>query len=601
MESKISLFLLLIVSFSAAAITLSPPSDDTFLDEINPANINGATNVLIVRSINRPGYVIDSLVKFDLSSLPANATVASAHLKLYYFYNNDGDPAGQTFYAYRVTSSWSESTASWNNQPSLSPTATSTITMPATFGWVQWDVAADVKSFIIGTDTNYGWAILSKTPLSDDMTYFHSSNYTADPSFHPILEIELTLPGSGIQADPWRIESQGDFDVYSSDPSFWSGHTRLDTDLALGEYDLAPIAPDIDQTSPNHQGTPFTGVFDGSGHHISSFVIDHDSTEPGNADYDYLALFGKVDYGAVIKDLTMGQLPFEPWSGIDINISTGYSPEYIAVLAGENSGIIQNCSVIARVLVDDDSEFVGGLVGRNDYGAIVNCSSLGLVTAGEKCSYIGGLVGENYAGSSPISYSNSGSTVKADDSSQYVGGLMGANKYSVVTKCFATGKVDIISGNVDYVGGLIGYNASSSNVNNCYALGDVEGDNYVGGLAGRHFYSGITRCFSAGAVVGNTNVGGLIGKSDDTDPDVYNCYWDKNTSGQNTSSGGDAASTFQMRKQATFSTWDFDTIWQIAEDQHYPQIRFFNLADMNSDGIVNLFDFEILAANWLIN
>ena len=136
MESKISLFLLLIVSFSAAAITLSPPSDDTFLDEINPANINGATNVLIVRSINRPGYVIDSLVKFDLSSLPANATVASAHLKLYYFYNNDGDPAGQTFYAYRVTSSWSESTASWNNQPSLSPTATSTITMPATFGWV---------------------------------------------------------------------------------------------------------------------------------------------------------------------------------------------------------------------------------------------------------------------------------------------------------------------------------------------------------------------------------------------------------------------------------------------------------------------------------
>jgi hypothetical protein len=75
------------------------------------------------------------------------------------------------------------------------------------------------------------------------------------------------LPGSGTQADPWRIESLADFDEFAADPSYWAwaGYTRLETDVNLAgrTYSTAVIAPDIDNSNVDFDGTAFTGVFDG--------------------------------------------------------------------------------------------------------------------------------------------------------------------------------------------------------------------------------------------------------------------------------------------------------------------------------------------------
>ena len=51
---------------------------------------------------------------------------------------------------------------------------------------------------------------------------------------------------------------------------------------------------------------------------------------------------------------------------------------------------------------------------------------------------------------------------------------------STIERSFALGKVD---GN-EFVGGLTGLNCDSGDINNCYALGPVVGNNYVG-LPGR--------------------------------------------------------------------------------------------------------------------
>jgi hypothetical protein len=50
------------------------------------------------------------LVHFDLSDIPTNAIITSATL---YLYPKD-DQTGQITYLYRVTRSWSETTATWN-------------------------------------------------------------------------------------------------------------------------------------------------------------------------------------------------------------------------------------------------------------------------------------------------------------------------------------------------------------------------------------------------------------------------------------------------------------------------------------------------------
>src|SRR4030042_148796 len=104
------------------------------------------------------------------------------------------------------------------------------------------------------------------------------------------------LPGSGTQEDPWRIESLADFDDFAADPNYWSGFTRLETDVNLAgrTYTTAVIAPDTDNSNYDFDGTAFTGVFDGNDHKIIGLSIDDGGT--GNW---YLGVFGYIEDGEV--------------------------------------------------------------------------------------------------------------------------------------------------------------------------------------------------------------------------------------------------------------------------------------------------------------
>jgi hypothetical protein len=119
----------------------------------------------------------------------------------------------------------------------------------------------------------------------------------------------------------------------------------------------------------------------------------------------------------------------------------------------------------------------------------------------------------------------------------YAGGLVGDVEYAVISQSYATGSVNVIknttNSNVVYAGGIIGYLLKSSEVENCYALGDVladssSGDNvYAGGLVGYiNANSGnkLANSFAAGSVTAQSNsssaevyAGGIVGyKADGT-------------------------------------------------------------------------------------
>ncbi|MCP3982247.1 MAG: DNRLRE domain-containing protein [bacterium] len=170
------------------------PSDDTYLDMFSPNFVPGALNYLLVR--NRFGnppdsnFELDALLKFDLSSLPSGAPIASATLNLYYYQFTDTNPVGRELTSYRVTSGWSESTASWNNRPTWAGTPTSDAVVPAAFDWMSWDVTADVQAFVNGAAPNHGWIILDEVPwnfFGIPMTRFRSKEFG---SLIPFLEIE---------------------------------------------------------------------------------------------------------------------------------------------------------------------------------------------------------------------------------------------------------------------------------------------------------------------------------------------------------------------------------------------------------------------------
>lgn len=206
--------------------------------------------------------------------------------------------------------------------------------------------------------------------------------------------------GSGEPNNPYLIDTPEQLNALSSEPNDWDRHFKLlaDLDLSTFSYDAALIAPvSISDINNSLQGTPFTGVFDGDGHLIFHLTVTGES---------YLGLFGRVASKARIEDLGV----------VDVNIV--------------GSG-----------------DYVGGLVGLNEYGEVTRCFSSGQVNGGVGA---GGMVGFNdYGGRMVNSYSTSTVNGRKD-----VGGLVGLN-YGDIIQCFSAGAVTADGGLG--IGGLVGY------------------------------------------------------------------------------------------------------------------------------------------------
>ncbi len=219
-----------------------------------------------------------------------------------------------------------------------------------------------------------------------------------------------------------------------------------------------------------------------------------------------------------------------------------------------NNATIENLAVTNIDILGD--EFVGGLVGVNDYSSTIsNSYTTGSISGNGQ---IGGLVGANSHSTINNSYSTS-----SINGNNFIGGLIGNNVGSSTSNSYSTGNV---VGNL-VVGGFMGHNWDSSVINS-YSKGIVNGNNKVGGFVGWIYdYSTINKCYSIGSVSGDgDNVGGLAGDNDNYFSTVENSFWNVETSGQTTSAGGTGKTTAEMQDVATYTSlvtvgldepWDF--------------------------------------------
>lgn len=256
---------------------------------------------------------------------------------------------------------------------------------------------------------------------------------------------------------------------------------------------------------------PFTGAFDGQGHVISNLTINQSY-------YTNLGLFVYIGEIGEIKNIGL------------IRCSVSGTTAYIGGLAGYNQGKITQCYVIGSVSGRDN---VGGLIGKNYGGAVSQCYVTGSVSGSEGV----------------------------------IGGLIGSSSYGSFTQCYAAA---IVSGTRDSVGGLIG-SSYDETITQCYAAGTVTGHDDVGGLIGFARENTASQCYAVGAVTGRDNIGGLIGV--DRESTVEISFWDTQTSGQTSSSGGTGKTTAEMVQQATFTDWDFLDVWNIIENTTYPYLQ----------------------------
>lgn len=292
----------------------------------------------------------------------------------------------------------------------------------------------------------------------------------------------------------------------------------------------------------------FAGTLNGRGHKIMNLYINS-PTKSG------VGLFGRIANISIITDVHLENIFIKGGS------DTGG-------LIGLCYGSVLNSSVLGDI---NGNARVGGLIGETFDGCSVSKSyTSGNVSSSEKNYYTGGLVGSNNYGAT-ISSSSSESKVNGHSN---VGGLVGLNEGSIKSS-YASGNVN----GSETVGGLVGNNIAGS-ILNSYSVGNVSASSRVGGLAGASNVP-ITHSYSAGKVMGIINTGGLVGAGDKFQ--VFNSYWDNETSGQATSVGGRGRTTKLMKQKETFASaaWDFESVWNIIENETYPYLRWQKVQEIN--------------------
>jgi hypothetical protein len=96
------------------------------------------------------------LIRFDISGLPASATIISATLELGHVtsYGIEGESISIT--THRITSDWTEMGVNWNNQPGYTDSHGSQSILHSDWGWFNFDVTTLVSGWYKNQYSNYG-------------------------------------------------------------------------------------------------------------------------------------------------------------------------------------------------------------------------------------------------------------------------------------------------------------------------------------------------------------------------------------------------------------------------------------------------------------
>jgi hypothetical protein len=177
------------------------PTNDAYVSSEEPNNSAGTQPYLYVYT---NGDEYRSLLKFSLSSVPDDAEVQSATLKV--LIDADHWPwsgAGASVEARAVTNDvWSESTITWNNQPpygSLLDTVTQSFYDDGEMAeeWWEWNVATWVSSELSG-DKTASFCLKA----TENQCWFCAGEYS-NTSKRPYLEVTYTVPES--ENDPTTL------------------------------------------------------------------------------------------------------------------------------------------------------------------------------------------------------------------------------------------------------------------------------------------------------------------------------------------------------------------------------------------------------------
>lgn len=177
------------------------PSSDTYIIESNPTQNFGSSGT--ISADRQSGFIAHPLLKFDISSIPSNAIINSAQLRMQ---ATTEAGAVYTMEAHRITSDWTENGATWNLMDGTNAWTSAGGDFNAAFTYstanaadggdliTNFTITQLVSEWVSGTYPNYGVIIDEQTTgASAVKTYLSRENLS---SYAPRLIVNYTIPSS---------------------------------------------------------------------------------------------------------------------------------------------------------------------------------------------------------------------------------------------------------------------------------------------------------------------------------------------------------------------------------------------------------------------
>jgi hypothetical protein len=200
-------------------------------------NFGSTTDMWVGYDHCSPSYggISRSLIKFDVSDIPAGTYIAEARLYLRLINSCDIGERTHTATTYRISSSWSSSSVTWNSGVGYAEAYGSRAIPSRTWGWYWFDVTDLLRGWVNNTFTNYGVMVRSNESSGNDSARlgFATLNYSGT-DYDPYLSItysravstgpqtpgeeelslateaELTISGMLLDRLPWLRQTEED-------------------------------------------------------------------------------------------------------------------------------------------------------------------------------------------------------------------------------------------------------------------------------------------------------------------------------------------------------------------------------------------------------
>ncbi|HEX7456366.1 MAG TPA: DNRLRE domain-containing protein [Candidatus Nanoarchaeia archaeon] len=182
-----------------AAPTTLTATADAMIQSLNPDSKYGSNSHLDVMKsyppITNPEGKTRSLVKFDLSSIPANATIDSATFSIF-LYGCNWTQTVDNLHIGRNKDSWQEYLVSWNNKSSFDTGSVINSTAPCTSvnQYLNYNIKPFVTGWMNGTYPNNGIVMYGNEGAGVSwIKFFYGRENPANKP--PKLVLTYTLPG----------------------------------------------------------------------------------------------------------------------------------------------------------------------------------------------------------------------------------------------------------------------------------------------------------------------------------------------------------------------------------------------------------------------